>query len=91
MVRKRRRSTGRSWDSFMSDPTDGLEINSLNHARFIGRRSSRMSMFDADNIAVETFGTKRGYHKVSIMGEVRHANGSRSKCTNRCKDKTNGE
>jgi len=82
-VPKKRRSYR---DFVLNDNDDGLEINRTNGARFIGRRRSTFSMFDADNIVIDLEGrTENGrhYHKVSVLGEIRRVNISKSKLMNR--------
>jgi hypothetical protein len=82
-ARKRRKRSYR--DFMMDDSGDGLEINRLNAARFIGRRHATISMFDADNIVIELNGeTENGrhFHKVSVLGEVRRVNRSKTRRIN---------
>ena len=90
--RKRRRS--RDWKDFtVTNSGDGLEINRINEARHIGRRHSSISMFDADNIVIELDGrTENGrhFHKVSVLGEVRRVNISKTKRINRYKHLVEG-
>lgn len=89
MAHKRRRPYR---DFFSQDPCDGLEVNSINPARFVSKRSYSLSIFDADNICIEyedkRFG--RRFHKVSIMGEVRHANQSKTRKINGYKERIKG-
>ena len=90
-VLKRRRS--RTYRDFMmTNPQDGLEVNLLNEARFIGRRSGSFSMFDADNVCIELGTTINGhsYHKVSIMGEVKRVNKYKTRKMNGYKDRIQG-
>jgi len=81
------------WDSLSrEDPCDGLEINSLVETRRVSARQSRFCMFDADNIAIE-YEHKQGgrrYHKVSIMGEVRHINPFKTRKINGYKERIEG-
>jgi hypothetical protein len=82
----------RYWDDYItSDPGDGLEINRSNDARMVSKRSTRYSIFDADNIAVELEVSKgrRSFKKVSVLGEVRKVNASKTKNLNKYKDRMN--
>jgi hypothetical protein len=91
MARKKRKR--RSWADYrQEDPGDGLEINSISESRFASKKSWQMSVFDADNAAMEykDNGGRRRFHKVSIMGEVRRANISKTRKMNGYKDRIKG-
>ena len=93
MAGRKPRRRRKPWGSFLGeDPGDGLEINRINDARFASRKGRSVSMFDADNICIE-YEHKRGgrrFHRVSIMGEVRHANASKTRKINGYKERIKG-
>ena len=64
---------------YTTDVTDGLHVNTVNCARFAGKRTTKMTMFDRANISVSHDGK---YKKVSIMGEAGHANYQKAVCIN---------
>lgn len=79
------RKRNRIYAEFRHDePCDGLEVNTISKARFIGRKRIYMSAFDADNIAMELNGyvTICRFYVVSVLTKVRQANS--------CRDKVNG-
>jgi len=87
---KRKRRSHR--DYVMEDPGDGLEVNRLiAGVGRIGRKHGSISIFDADNIVIELSGRNEEsgscFHKVSILGEVRRINRSKSRRINGYKDK----
>ena len=92
MAARRRRRRSKYKDFLFEDPCDGLEINTVNQARFTSRYGSSFSLFDADNICVELENKVAGrrFYKVSIMGEVRRANVSRSRRLNGYKERIKG-
>jgi len=91
VARKRRRSNY-SRDFFGEDYIDGLEINTVNSARFIGRKSYSFSIFDDCNVCIEVKNKdgKSGYRRVSIQSEVRHANISKTRKMNGYKERIKG-
>ena len=80
-----KRKSSRRWGT--SDPGDGLSVNRVGTGVFSSRRYTSFSMFDADNIVVEISGKENGsnYHKVSVLGEVRRINISKTSLINRYK------
>ena len=91
-VPKRRPMRWKRKDYIMELPRDGLEINSVNHARFISRRARSFSIFEADNICVELDSEKYGrrYHTVSVLGKVGRANASKTRKINGYKERIKG-
>jgi hypothetical protein len=71
----------------MNDSEDGLEINRLIAGRFIGRQRGSMSMLNADNVVIELIDRGSRFYKVSILGEVRRVNSSKTRRINGYKDK----
>lgn len=89
--KKRRRRSGYVRDYVMSDNLDGLEINRFNKVSRVAKRTNKASIFDRDNICVEmdhkVYG--RRFHRVSISGEARLANSSKTEKINGYKDNIN--
>ena len=87
-----RRKRRESWGTFAADPGEGLEINNIIDTRLVSRRSRDISLFDADNIAVEfrTPNGRRSYKRVSVMGGVRHINVSKDLLLNGYKERIRG-
>ena len=79
-------------DFVISDPSDGLEVNTINGARFVSRRQSLISIFDADNVVIELDELMNGsrFHRVSIVREVKRVNRSKTARINRYKDRIQG-
>lgn len=78
--KKRRKKWGPFRNFFGHDPCDGLEVNRINTTRFVSKRDTTFSVFDAYNICIEV---KKGdlgrrFQKVSIMGEVTKVNDSKA-------------
>jgi len=69
------------------DPKEGLEVNGIHENRKISRCQSTMSIFDADNIAIDYNGR---FKKISIMNRVRKINRKRSGKLNNCYELING-
>ncbi len=74
-------------DFFLSDPCDGLDINSIKPVRLVSRRRYSASIFDKDNIAMELPNGK--YKAVSIHFEARKVNNYKTVKLNRYKDRIN--
>jgi hypothetical protein len=85
-MRKRRRR--RLWDDYkIYDPKDGLDVNAISRNRKVSRHRTTMSMFDLDNISLDS---RDRYKPVSIMRRVRRVNRERSFKINGCREKLNG-
>lgn len=82
---KKSRNSTRNWHRY--DPKEGLEVNAIHDNSKVSRYRSDMSIFDADNIAMD-WGSR--YKKISIMKFVRRINRKRSDLTNDCYQLING-
>jgi hypothetical protein len=84
-VARKRKKRWKEWK--VSDPCDGMEVNEVYEHRFVGKRSTSFTIFDADCYCIEL---GKRFHPVSIMKKVSRVNRERSLNINGYKDRTNG-